>query len=98
MRSATDRTGEVNGIVTALYRGIDEDGFTTWVCTCACKPSSKFLVRGNELAKTLSCGCLSPQAERALVRRRTVLVMDGAFHRGDSVRPSDYPCELPLAA
>lgn len=47
MRSASDRTGEVNGIVTALYRGIDEDGCPTWMCCCACTPTSKFRVRGE---------------------------------------------------
>lgn len=98
MRSAIDRIGEVNGIVTALYRGVDENGFPTWVCSCACKPSSKFRVRGNELTKTLSCGCLPPQAERALMRRRSFLIAGGALDSGDPVRASAYPFELPLAA
>lgn len=98
MRSASDRRSEVNGIVTALYRGIDENGFATWVCSCACKPSSKFRVMGNELAKTLSCGCLSLQAERALVHRRSLTVIDGARDNGDPVHPSANPSELPLAA
>lgn len=60
-RYAKDRTGEVNGLVKVLYRAIDEDGYVTWVCSCACSPTSKFRVRGIELKTTLSCGCLAPQ-------------------------------------
>lgn len=67
MRSAKDRTGEVNGLLNVLYRGIDENGFPTWVCSCACTQWSKFRVRGADLERTLSCGCVP--AER--VRRRS---------------------------
>ena len=67
MRFANDRTGEVNGLVKVLYRGIDDaDGRVTWVCCCACSPWSKFQVRGCDLARTLSCGCVLPERFRRL--------------------------------
>lgn len=100
MRFANDRTAEVNGLVKALHRGIDDrDGCAVWVCSCACNPSSKFRVRGKELRKTLSCGCLSPQADRALMRRRRSLAVteDGLFKCVPAC-PSANPSKLPLAA
>jgi len=70
MRSAKDRTSEVNGLVKVQYRGIDDaDGCVTWVCSCACSPWSKFSVRGADLKRTLSCGCAP--AER--IRRRSAI-------------------------
>jgi hypothetical protein len=99
LRRAKDRTGEENGLVRVMYRGIDdEDGFVVWVVSCACCPVSKFHVKGVELKETMSCGCLPPQTKRTRGRLVAPSMIENQLFTGLSANKSANPSELPLAA
>jgi len=78
--------------VNVLYRGIDENGFPTWVCSCACTPWSKFRVRGADLERTLSCGCVPAERVRC---RSAIRIMPMS---GDLVEHVADIGALPMAA
>lgn len=58
-KSFIDRTGEVYGLLSALFPVKDKKvNKTKWLCLCECK--NFIVVNGGDLAKshTRSCGCL----------------------------------------
>jgi len=91
MRRSNDLTGQIFGLLTVLYRGVDNGGCVIWICSCRCHPESKISVLGSELnsGQAGSCGCLDIVAKKNSQHR---LKLQSAWQIGDP------PRQLPLAA
>jgi hypothetical protein len=71
MRHSIDLTGQIFGLLTVLYRGVDNGGFVVWICSCRCHPESKIPVMGATLksGQTKSCGCADIEAKKNMRHR-----------------------------
>lgn len=54
---AEDLTGKHFGDLTALYRGENQSGRTTWVCRCSCGKLHTAKTKELKAGKCKSCGC-----------------------------------------